>query len=466
LLPTPRGTCSLNRFDENTLAEFGEATLESEGGDERRVPTLRMVYDGASRRVVSELRRFSRTLLIGRGVQGDDVLLLPEDGKVSRRHASLSLEPGASAIRLYNESASGTRVNGLRVQDEVRLVDNDVLRVGDTLFVFRWLPERMSDAEVPGLFGAAPAIASLRAALKLIAPSGSMVLLLGETGVGKEVLARGLHALSNRPGDFVAVNCGAIPETLAESQLFGHKAGAFTGASEDHPGYFRMAKGGTLFLDEVGELSGALQPKLLRVLDTREVFPVGATSPVQVDVRVIAATNRDLLEEVKVGAFRPDLYARLAEITLLIPPLKERREDVLVLMTRHLDKGAPPMKPPLAEALLLHGWPFNVREAVKVARELSVRGAGAEALGLSLLRGRIAAPREGVAGGPSLSDEVSVPLPFALPLDKPVPTREELTALLGEHGGIISRVAKATRRSRTQVYRWLEQYGLDPASYR
>src|SRR5690606_36812874 len=149
----------------------------------------------------------------------------------------------------------------------------------------------------------APAIATLRATMRLVGNTESTALLLGETGVGKEDVARGLHSLSDRNGQFVAVNCGAIPETLAERHLFGHAKGSFKGANEDHPGYFRMAKGGTLFLDEVGELSPPLQPKLLRVLDTQEVYSVGATSPTRVDVRVIAATNRELLEEVRAGGF-------------------------------------------------------------------------------------------------------------------------------------------------------------------
>lgn len=449
----------LSRFDEDTLTEFGERTLDSEGGDERRAPTLRRVYDGATREVRTDLYRVARALDIGRSVTGKDDIQLADDGKVSRRHARISVD-GPGRARLVNESRNGTRVNGTRVEGETPLEDNDVVRIGDTCFLFRWQPESVDDVEVPGLLGCAPAIATLRTTMRLVGKTESIVLLLGETGVGKEVVAKGLHALSERKGEFVAVNCGAIPESLAESQLFGHTRGSFTGANEDHPGYFRMAKGGTLFLDEVGELSAPLQPKLLRVLDTREVYSVGAASPTRVDVRVIAATNRDLLEEVRGGGFRGDLYARLAEITVHIPPLRERREDVLTLVDFALGKDAPPMKPALAEALLLFDWPFNVREAIKVARELKVRGVGAEALGLSLVQGRI----EPAAN----LDQRPLPVvdTAAQPSGPPIPTREELDALLKAHGGIISRVARVTGRSRTQVYRWLEQHGIDPTTYR
>jgi len=457
----------LTGFDEDTLTEYGERTLDSEGTEERRYPCLRRVFDGGEREIRSDLFRLTaKTTEVGRSVTGPDDVQLPTDAKTSRSHLKLVLEAGGGAVKLVNSSRNGTKVNGVRIDGEIFLSDNDVVRVGDSCFVFRWYPEKENDAEVEGLLGAAPIIASLRATMALVGPSESIVLLLGDTGVGKEVVARGLHALSERKGAFVAVNCGAIPETLAESQLFGHTKGSFTGANEDHPGYFRAAKGGTLFLDEVGELSEFLQPKLLRVLDTHEVYSVGATTPTKVDMRIIAATNRDLLKEVQEGGFRGDLYARLAEITIDIPPLRERREDVLTLLGSELGEDAPPLKPALAEAMLLHPWPFNVREAIKVARDLKIRGAGAEALGLSLVKGRIHPPATSVAAVPVV-DGAPAPVPTPSAQEAPaIPTEAELEALLREHKGVISRVARATGRSRTQVYRWIEQYGLKPEEYR
>jgi two-component system response regulator HydG len=202
------------------------------------------------------------------------------------------------------------------------------------------------------------------------APTDSTVLIFGESGTGKEVLARYVHALSGRAdGPFVSINCGALPESLLESELFGHTKGSFTGAVRDKQGLFVAAKGGTFFLDEVGEMSPATQVKLLRALQEREVIPVGATEPVAIDVRIIAATNRDLDEEIRRGTFRSDLFYRLNVITLHLPALRERADDVPVLAAHFLERfatsrGATPPKLS-AEALAVlqaYDWPGNVRE--------------------------------------------------------------------------------------------------------
>ncbi|HEX5521285.1 MAG TPA: sigma-54 dependent transcriptional regulator [Longimicrobiaceae bacterium] len=202
------------------------------------------------------------------------------------------------------------------------------------------------------------------------APTDSTVLIFGESGTGKEVLARYVHALSGRAdGPFVSINCGALPESLLESELFGHTKGSFTRAVRDKQGLFVAAKGGTFFLDEVGEMSPATQVKLLRALQEREVIPVGATEPVAIDVRIIAATNRDLDEEIRRGTFRSDLFYRLNVITLHLPALRERADDVPVLAAHFLERfatsrGATPPKLS-AEALAVlqaYDWPGNVRE--------------------------------------------------------------------------------------------------------
>jgi two-component system response regulator HydG len=205
---------------------------------------------------------------------------------------------------------------------------------------------------------------------EVVAPTASTVLIQGESGTGKEVVARYIHNLSIRAdGPFLSINCGALPETLLESELFGHTKGSFTGAVRDKQGLFAAARSGTFFMDEVGEMPPSLQIKLLRVLQEREVIPVGATEPIPVDVRIIAATNRDLEEEVRRGNFRPDLFYRLNVIALELPALRDRKEDLLLLMDSFLqdlsqDRGGEPkaLSSEAMDAVMVYDWPGNVRE--------------------------------------------------------------------------------------------------------
>jgi two-component system response regulator HydG len=205
---------------------------------------------------------------------------------------------------------------------------------------------------------------------EVVAPTGSTVLIQGESGTGKEVVARYIHNLSNRvDAPFLSINCGALPETLLESELFGHVKGSFTGAVRDKQGLFAAARGGTFFMDEVGEMPPSLQIKLLRVLQEREVIPVGATESIPVDVRIIAATNRDLEEEVRRGNFRADLFYRLNVIALELPALRDRKEDLLLLLETFLndlatERGAEPraLSAEAMDAVMVYDWPGNVRE--------------------------------------------------------------------------------------------------------
>jgi len=224
------------------------------------------------------------------------------------------------------------------------------------------------------IVGHSPAMIELMKQAARVAPTQATVLITGETGTGKERVARMVHAYSTRAaGRFVAINCGALAEGLLESELFGHVKGAFTGAVAARAGLFREADGGTLFLDEIGDISPALQVRLLRAIQEHEIVPVGAETPIPVDVRLVAATRRDLAAMVKTGAFREDLFYRLHVVTLHLPPLRERRQDVPALVDHFLrihagrrDRGPIAIEPAAQAALLAHDWPGNVRELENV----------------------------------------------------------------------------------------------------
>ena len=438
-----------------------EQKIPAAFADLQRRPRLHLVYSGAE--VVVPPATFGP--LTGATPIGREVLrgiALSGDRKASRHHATIHAGP-TGALRVVDErSRNGTVVNGVKIS-EAALADGDVLVVGDSYFVVRDQAGDVGDAEVPALIGFGPAMRTVRAAIAQVAPTPATVLVLAETGCGKEVVARALHERSRREGPFVAINCAAIPESLAESQLFGQLAGTFTGGVA-RPGLFRAADGGTLFLDEVGELPPAIQPKLLRVLQDRMVLPVGATTPVSCDVRVIAATNRDLRAEVAAGRFRADLYARLAEHPLSILPLRARREDVLMLLLHALGAPAPRLSSTLVEALLAHPFPFNVREIQSLASQLRLRAPPGAVLALELIRDQLDAPPVSGTAPP-----LTPTSPTTAPDDEerePPPDRATLEALLRTHRGVVANVARSMRRSRKQVYRWLELHGLDVADFR
>jgi DNA-binding NtrC family response regulator len=447
----------IDRDDDDAL---DATTLGPETSRARTPPRaiLRLLYAaGALRSDVFALHAGKNE--IGRAVDSVMGIRVDSDPRMSRHHATLSVDD--TGARIVNESKHTAQRNGVAF-DAAPLVDGDVVQLGDSFFVYRLVPTDVIDSVVPKIVGVSPGAVRLRSTVHLIGPTTASVLVLGPTGAGKEVMAHALHAASGRKGSLVAVNTTAIPETLAESTLFGHVAGAFTGATSDHPGTFKQAHGGTLFLDEIGDLPLALQPKLLRALDERRITPVGGRESVPVDVRIIAATNADLEGRVVDGKFRGDLYARLAEITVRIPPLVQRREDVLPLLASALPAGHPPLEAALVRALLVYDWPYNVREVVKVATELSVRGAQRDLLTLDLVEERLRArasttPTDAPPpAGPGATGARAT-------LDgerEPVPDKEQLVALLKKHNGVISEVARVTGRSRKQVYRWLDQHGL------
>ena len=293
-----------------------------------------------------------------------------------------------------------------------------------------------------------------------VGPTESTVLILGESGTGKEVMARYIHQLSpRRDGPFQSLNCGALPESLLESELFGHVKGAFTGAVRDKVGLFAAARGGTFFLDEIAEMTPALQVKLLRVLQEREALPVGATEPFPVDVRVIAATNRDLEEEMRRGGFRSDLYYRLNVISLKLPLLQERREDIPLLLEAFLqrlaeERGEPPrrVQPAAMEVILGYQWPGNVRE-LENALEHAVTVSAGEEIGVDALPERITTPKP----QPLVQER-----PHANPtLD--VIERAYILWVLQAEGGNKTRAAEVLGIDPSTLYRKLARYGGAPA---
>ena len=271
----------------------------------------------------------------------------------------------------------------------------------------RRLRAQVSQVSESEIVGRSPAMRGVLDLIRRIAPMKTTVLITGDSGTGKERIARAIHEGSDRKHrPFLVVNCGALPEALMESELFGHEKGAFTGASTRHLGLFREAEGGTLMLDEVGELPLTLQVKLLRVLQERRVRPVGATQEVPVDVRVLAATNRDVEEDVAVGKFRQDLYYRLNVIRIGLPPLSQRREDIPILTERFVSRFAAEMgkdvvglTPDAMKALQQYDFPGNVRELENVI-ERAVALAGARAIGLGDLSVEISG--QAASPGPSL----------------------------------------------------------------
>jgi DNA-binding NtrC family response regulator len=299
--------------------------------------------------------------------------LVISDPTVSRFHCEVRIEPeGARVIDL--KSKNGTFVDGVQVRDAL-LTAGSVLRLGRAALRFEWAEARnrvqiSAATRFGALVGTSVAMRTTIALFERAAASEATVLLEGETGTGKGRAAEAIHKQGARVGGpFVVVDCGAIPATLLESELFGHEKGAFTGAVRSRIGAFEEASGGTLFLDEIGELPQDLQPKLLRALENREVRRVGANRFIPVDLRVIAATNRDLRAEVNAGRFRPDLYFRLAVVKIPLPPLRDRPEDIPAILDELLEVLR---APPAAAARLRHprfltqlqrgAWPGNVRE--------------------------------------------------------------------------------------------------------
>jgi transcriptional regulator with AAA-type ATPase domain len=380
----------------------------------------------------------------------EDCAVALSGADVSRRHAVVrALGPHHVLVDL--QSRNGTWVNGRRIESVV-LARGDVVRVGGWIGVVGRDPGPFGTL-APGVFGGQ----LLREALGPIeraARSDLPIVLEGETGTGKEVIARAIHAWSGRSGPFVAVNCAALPEALAEGELFGYRRGAFTGADQASPGHFRSAQGGTLLLDEVCDLPLSLQAKLLRVLEEREVQPLGEAKPSKIDVRVVTAAQSSLNQAAQRGQFRPDLLARLDGLTQLLPPLRERRAELPYLFTRLLVQGSgarpPEVEARLVERLCLYDWPFNVRElALLVKRLLVLHGAEGQ-LKAKHLPQRL----RGEATPASLPG--SAPTPPSAEAELESPDLASLVEALRASNGNVARAAQTLGISRQRAYRMMQ----------
>jgi transcriptional regulator with PAS, ATPase and Fis domain len=377
------------------------------------------------------------------------------DERVSRDHAEVGFKSGTWTVRDLG-SRNGTFVDGHRVSGQVEVKGARILRIGHTLALLR--SDVTAFARDGGVITNEKMVAGplLREALDRIAGMARVqpsLLVHGDSGAGKELAARWFHSAGpSASGRFLAVNCATIPEGVAERLLFGAKRGAYSGATADATGFIEAAEGGVLFLDEIGELDLDVQAKLLRVVETREVIPLGASAPRKVDVRFCFATHRDLKAAVADGRFRADLYYRIAQPQIVMPPLRSRLEEIPYLMARALEAkgGAPPLHAKLVEECLLRPWPGNVRElaaAIGAAIECaqSERAGDVRRQHLPADAGKARAqPTPAAAAGPELR-------------------REDLEKALAENRGNLSAAARALGLHRTQLYRMLKKHGLQMA---
>jgi DNA-binding NtrC family response regulator len=388
---------------------------------------------------------------------------LIDDTRMSRRHARVSFDGGAWTVRDLG-SRNGTAVDGEEISGEHAGEQLRVLRAGSSIFLLAAdvnparAGVRMQGGTVMG-----PALTRAWQAIARAARCGTTLHLRGESGSGKELAARAFHAAGPRcAGPFIAVNCAAIPEGLAERLLFGARRGAYSGAVEDAVGTVQSAHGGTLFLDEIAELDPTVQAKLLRVLETREVVPLGASRPQPVDVAICSATHKDLRAEVAGGRLREDLYFRIARPEVVVPPLRARLEEMPWLIDRELRRvaaaaGIDPeaLRPhtSLVEACLLRPWPGNVRE---LAAEISAAAQEAMNTQSAQVKAEHLSPTAGVGFETATqAGTSSAPPPSSDPLDRPA-----IEVALRRARGNISSAARALGLHRTQLRRLMTRYGI------
>jgi DNA-binding NtrC family response regulator len=458
-------------------------------------PGLLLVF-AAGKPAATVIRLVEGEVVLGRDLPafGDQ-----PDGRMSRRHALVRWN-GRRFEVTDQGSRNGTAVDGMPVTPDSPRELTRVLRAGDSIFVpirdvepFERLGVRRAGGRVEG-----PALQEVLLAAAHAARLGSILHITGESGAGKEGMARAFHvAGAGAGGPFQAVNCATIPEGVAERLLFGAKKGAYSGADADAEGYVQAAHGGTLFLDEVAELSPAVQAKLLRVLETGEVLPLGASRPKKVELRFCSATHRDLRALVAAGKLREDLYFRIAAPRVVVPPLRDRPEEIAYLAHAEVErvKGPPAMHPSLLEACLLRVWPGNVRELtaeVRSAAQAALAGDSPrlEAKHLSPLAGSALATAVAAASAGNTGTQEIGPPPRGArnvgtvspggdrargpegegaartaPAAGLPPNKARIAGSLKRHEGNVSRAARDLGLHRTQLRRWMERYGLEASAF-
>ncbi|MCU1282473.1 MAG: Sigma-54 dependent transcriptional regulator [bacterium] len=395
------------------------------------------------------------------------------DARLSRSHAVIRRQSDDGFVLVDCDSKNGSFVGGVAARSHL-LADEDRLELGSTFFTFRRLrhPRDGAPDVTAGVDQADFALTTILPELarrfdsyKRAANSTLSLLVIGKTGTGKELAARAAHALSRRAGPFVALNCGALPSTLLEAELFGYRKGAFSGALEDRVGLVRASDGGTLFLDEVGELSAAAQTALLRVLQEGEVLPIGHVRPSRVDLRVIAATNRDLKQMVEDGVFRPDLHARLQGVTLSLLPLRERRDEFGLLVSSLLRRLAGERARDLsfttaaARRLIDDPWPLNVRGLEKCLSAALVLGDRNTIDLEGLDAADVLEPAQATASPSQTQTRTSIEDDAGLS-DEDRKQRAQLTELMRKHEGNISAIAREVGKTRFQIRRWIKRFRL------
>jgi two-component system, NtrC family, response regulator PilR len=447
--------------DQRSICEMLDISLRKEG---HRVETVN-AGDAAKKKLSSA----NYEVLI------TDIKMPQTDGIEVLRYARQS-SPETSVILItavedYEAAVQAVRVGafdyihkGPGLMDELRL---SVGRALETLALqrqnFALKRDAASRNSLNNIIGQSPAIEKLKATIRTVAPTTSTVLIYGESGTGKELVARAIHACSPRAGEpFVSINCGAFPETLLESELFGYMKGAFTGATQNKHGLFEVANGGTIFLDEISEMSVSMQVKLLRVLQERSIRPVGGAQESAIDVRVIAATNKDLMQMVGANTFREDLYYRVSVIPIQVPPLRERREDVEMLAVHFLKKYSASAQKSILRVsaqsladLRQCGWPGNVRELENAIERAVALETGTE------LHVDLASERPSVRAGVSGNGNTNVPSD-GLDFDKYVEEIERslITSALEQSGGVQTRAAELLKVSYRSFRHLLKKYDI------